>query len=746
MRLPTPISNLKMGKLGHFLLREFNTYGNTLFFWRKRIFFSIFFSTCLIGLITYIPNMKIAFQSGNWLSAVIWTVAYLIVITLTFVRTIPFKIRVWCGLSVFYVIGLSSFLTYGPIGSGRIWLFSFAVLASLLLGLKAGAIALFLNVCTIFFLALFLNTGALELSSLKYSRSEYWIATGLSFLFHSTVITVSLGVLVSALEKNLLKEQSLTKELKLSNEQLERENAERRLAEESLRKSRERYKTLTNNLHVGIYRNTGGPDGKFLSANPAMLKMFGFESRDEFFDINVSDLYRDPEERKKFNEKMVQKEFVRNEELLLRKKDGSPIVCSVSAVAVKDENGEIKYYDGVIEDVTERKHLEAQIQQAEKMKALGLLAGGVAHDLNNILSGIVSYPELILLDLPDDSPLIAPVKTIQESGQKAAAIVQDLLTLARRGVSNSKVVNFNDILSEYLKSPEFEKLKTFHPSMEIETHLDSALLNIMGSPVHLSKTVMNLVSNAAESMTFGGKIIIKTENKYIDQPVSGYDEVVEGDYVVFTVSDFGVGIAPEEISRIFEPFYTKKVMGRSGTGLGMAVVWGTVKDNKGYINVTSEVGKGTTFEIYFPVTRAEAAGDHHLIDLAEYSGTGETILVVDDVKEQRQIASKILSRLGYSVKAVSSGEAAVEFLSKETADLIVLDMIMPPGLDGLQTYERIASLHPDQKAIIASGFSENDRVKMAQQLGAGKYIKKPYTIEKIGMAVKAELSKKKKAA
>ena len=734
-----------IGKLAHFF-RNYETHQDTLHLWRVRIFLTIFSCTTLIATMAYIPNMKISFQSNDWMSASIYTIAYIIFITITFVRLIPFKIRVWIGLFLFYVIGITSFLTFGPIGSGRIWLLSFAVLSSILLGLRAGLIALFLNICTIILLAVFLDTKFLAVTSISYTHSEYWLATGLSFIFLSTVITISIGVLVAGLEKNLRKEQSLTRDLKLSNEQLERENNERRAAEESLRKSQERFKTLTNNLNVGIYRNTIGPSGRFLEANPAIVKMFGYESKKEFLDIQVSDLYKEPEGRKKFNEKMLQKGFVRNEELLLRRKNGDSIICSVSSVAIKDKEGKIKYYDGAIEDITERKRLESRFQQAQKMKAVGTLAGGVAHDLNNILSGIVSYPELILMDLPKDSPLENSIKKIQESGEKAAATVQDLLTLARRGVQTAEIVNLNDIVSEYLISPEFEKLKTFHPGVKIETHLDKALLNIMGSPIHLSKTVMNLVSNAAEAITEGGEICISTENKYIDQPISNYDDVEEGDYVLLTVSDTGAGIATEEIGRIFEPFYTKKVMGRSGTGLGMAVVWGTVKDHKGYIHVDSKLNTGTTFELYFPITRKEKKEDQKPKDLLDYMGNGESILVVDDVAEQREIASKILSQLGYSVKTASKGEEAVRFLSKKAADLIILDMIMPPGIDGLETYERIIAIRPNQRAIIASGYSETDRVKKAQQLGVGTYVRKPYTIEKIGLAVKSELKKEEKAA
>ncbi|UCH21479.1 MAG: transporter substrate-binding domain-containing protein [Deltaproteobacteria bacterium] len=389
----------------------------------------------------------------------------------------------------------------------------------------------------------------------------------------------------------------------------------------------------------------------------------------------------------------------------------------------------------------QRLELEAQLQRAQKMEAIGTLAGGVAHDLNNILSGLVSYPELLLMDLPQDSPFKKPILTIKESGEKAATIVQDLLTLARRGVAATEVVNLNSIITDYLQSPEFKKLESYYPNIRFETELETHLLNIMGSQVHLAKTVMNLISNASEATPYGGKILISTENRYVDTPVRGYDDVEEGDYVLLTISDTGVGISSEERERIFEPFYTKKVMGRSGTGLGMAVVWGTVKDHNGYIDVRSAEGQGTTFSLYFPVTREEIPVEKTRLSIENYKSNGENILVIDDVEEQREIAAGMLTKLGYSVAAVSSGEEAVEYMKKNSADILVLDMIMDPGMDGLDTYKKIIDFRPGQKAIIASGYSETDRVREAQRLGAGRYLKKPYTLEKIGAAIRKELDK-----
>jgi signal transduction histidine kinase/ActR/RegA family two-component response regulator len=393
-----------------------------------------------------------------------------------------------------------------------------------------------------------------------------------------------------------------------------------------------------------------------------------------------------------------------------------------------------------------QQRLEAQLQRAEKMEAIGMLAGGVAHDLNNILSGVVSYPELLLMDMAPDNPMRQPIETIKRSGEKAAAIVQDLLTLARRGVAITEKVDLNVLIRRYLGSPEYQVLMGRHPQVAVETRLAADLMPIDGSPVHLSKTIMNLVANAAEAMPGGGRIDIETANCHIDQPVCGYDDVCQGAYVTFRIADSGVGIAPADQRRIFEPFYTKKVMGKSGSGLGMAVVWGTVKDHNGYIDVQSTEGRGTVFTLYLPVAQQGPAVPEPHPATEELLGRGERILVVDDMPEQRQIAAAMLEKLGYEVHTVASGEEAVAYLVLHQTDLVVLDMIMDPGIDGLETYRQILKLHPHQKAIIVSGFSENERVKAAQALGAGAYIRKPYTFEKIGLAVRTELDRLAAAA
>nr|WP_320010402.1 cache domain-containing protein [uncultured Desulfobulbus sp.] len=252
-------------------------------------------------------------------------------------------------------------------------------------------------------------------------------------------------------------------------------------------------------------------------------------------------------------------------------------------------------------EIGERQKAEERLVRAEKLEMIGTLAGGVAHDLNNILSGIVSYPDLLLIKLAPDHPMYPALCTIKESGQKAAAIVQDLLTLARRGISVREPVDLNQLVEEYLRSPEFQLLKSHHPMLKVQTDCAPDLLPIMGSPVHLFKTIMNLIANGAESMEQGGEIRITTDNRYLDSALKLYENISQGDYVVLQIQDQGCGIALDDLEKIFEPFFTSKRMGSSGTGLGMAVVWGTVKDHHGYIDCESSA-QGTVFSLYFPVT------------------------------------------------------------------------------------------------------------------------------------------------
>ena len=522
---------------------------------------------------------------------------------------------------------------------------------------------------------------------------------------------------------------------------------ERKQAHDELRRYSEEIRDLYDNAPCGYHSLDAY--GTFIRINDTELNWLG-STRDDLVGKKKFSDFMTPESREVFKRNyplFKEKGWIKDVEYQLTRRDGTLLPVILNATAIKDSEGNFIQSRASLFDNTERrkieeerKGLEERLQRSEKMESLGMLAGGVAHDLNNVLGILIGYSELIAEEIDESSSIRPHIKYIQQGGERAAAIVQDLLTLARRGVQTKEVVNLNAIITDAEESPELEKILSFHPGVRIKTKFDADPLYIEGSPVHLSKTLMNLISNAAEAMKAGGLLTLATCNGYLDRPVHGYGTVREGDYAILTVSDTGEGISASAMKRIFEPFYTKKVMGRSGTGLGLAVVWGTVRDHNGYINVESKEGKGTTFTLYIPATREDISGEQKPISVHEYIGNGETVLIVDNEEGQRELAYRMLKKLNYEAMTVSSGEEAVEYLRKNKVDLVVLDMIMDPGMDGLDTYKKILEIYPKQKSIIVSGFSESDRVRQAQELGAGAYVRKPYLQERLGTAVKKELN------
>jgi len=551
-----------------------------------------------------------------------------------------------------------------------------------------------------------------------------------------------------------------------------------------LRQYEQNYRLLVDNASEGVMviRN-----GTCIYANPKIEEISGFPVED-LVPGPALDLIH-PEDRKALEnlyEPLSGGPVKRGEQLRLIRKDGTIRWIETSRFPISWENTEAVLF--FIRDITEAKeardaleqmnqHLEdlvekrsqelmqsseqllketesrkradaekmelaEKLDRSKKMEALGMLAGRVAHDLNNVLTGIVTYPELILLGLPGDSPMREPIQLMRDSGLKAAAIVEDLLILASQDMPGTSLVNINkDVVLEFLESQECQRLKNAWAAIRVKTELDPGLHPVRGSLTHLRKSLASLFINAVEAQPEGGWITITTQNRFVCSPLPGYDTIRKGDYVVLKVSDNGIGIMQDDIKKIFEPFYTKKNLKRTGTGLGMTVVWRTVHDHQGYITVQSEVGRGTCFELYFP-SAGKAAGEQtgELRPMRDLMGSGETILVVDDIDQQRKIASEILKSLNYLVVTASSGEEAVEYLKGNSADLVLLDMIMDPGIDGLETYRRIIHDHPGQKAVIASGYAENIRVEEAIRLGVGKYIRKPYSIKNLGEVIKQVLA------
>ncbi|OQX18408.1 MAG: hypothetical protein BWK76_07600 [Desulfobulbaceae bacterium A2] len=383
----------------------------------------------------------------------------------------------------------------------------------------------------------------------------------------------------------------------------------------------------------------------------------------------------------------------------------------------------------------ERQEMQRRQSRTRKMEALGLLAGGVAHDLNNILTGVTSIPELLLLDLPPDSPWRPSVVTIREAGLRAAAVVADLLTVARGVASRKEIADLNGLVQEYFASSEQRQLAASHPGVRFCCEPDAAPCPLLCSRVHVRKALMNLVHNGAEAISGHGRVTVSTRREHLAQPLRGYQEIAAGDYVVLRVQDSGSGIAEAALERIFEPFFSSKAMGRSGTGLGLAIVWNTIQDHEGGINVSSGE-EGSVFSLYFPVAEGRVpAGDRGSQAREFCRGAGQSVLVVDDEEPVRAVTRQMVERLGYRPLTAASGEEAVELVRRETVDVLLLDMIMPAGMNGRETLAAVRRVRPDVPCLLVSGFAASEDVRQALASERCLFLGKPHTLEDLGRAL-----------
>lgn len=553
----------------------------------------------------------------------------------------------------------------------------------------------------------------------------------------------SFNVMANNLEKELAARKQVERDLKEQQNQLEKIVLARtaqltatntRILEEieghrqtvlALQESEERYRRFSEVTIDGIvFHNKDG----ILDINATFSTIFGYLG-EELKGKSLREAISLPK-----NADITGNNFI---ETIGIRKDGIPIHIEMLSRVLAENNNNLLVTS--IRNINDRKLLEARLHQAQKMESIGLITGGVAHDLNNILSGIIGYPEYLLIDLPAESTLREPLEMIKDSGLKAAEVVADLLTIARGAASVRELKNLNHLIKEYMHSPEYKKMQQKHPGITLETDLQPDLWNMFCSPIHAIKSIMNLISNGLEAIGAQGQIVVTTRNEYIDQPGGETQNLKAGEYVALGVSDSGSGISDEDIQHIFEPFFSRKKMGpTSGSGLGLTVVWNTAQDHDGAVFVRKNE-PGTTFMMYFPATRENLEAQTEDVTLKELHGNGERLLVVDDDELQRTVCRQLFTSLGYKVDTVASGEEALLYLKTHTVDLLLLDMILGQGMNGRQTYSEVKKSLPDLKAIIVSGFSADTEVKEAQKLGVSCFVKKPYTINQIGVAIKVAL-------
>jgi PAS domain S-box-containing protein len=500
----------------------------------------------------------------------------------------------------------------------------------------------------------------------------------------------------------------------------------RKRAEEALRASEEHFRSFIKNLPVGVYRTT--PDGRVLMANPALLRMLGYDSLQELASRNLEGVsFEAGYPRSEFREQIERQGEVRGLEAAWKRRDGSVVFVRESAKAIRADHGRVLHYDGTIEDITERRRLEEQFRQAQKMEAVGRLAAGVAHDFNNLLTVVIGYSDLLLKRLPASDRLRPSAEEIKKAGEQAALLTRQLLAFSRAQVLQPQILDLDSLLTNAQQILE----RVIGEDIELVTHLPPGLGHVKADPGQIEQVILNLAVNARDAMPQGGWLALEAANVELDSTYArGHGGVLPGHYVMVAMSDNGIGMDAETQARIFEPFFTTKEQGK-GTGLGLSMVYGIVKQSGGSISVYSEPGKGTTFKVYLPrvdqTVEVMAPGE---LGIEEPSQGSETILLVEDEEAVRSLAREVLESRGYHVL---EAEGAIEALEvgkrhKDRIHLLLTDVVMPQ-MNGRELAKRLAPLHPETKVLYMSGYAENAIVHDGLLDQGTALLQKPFTAD-----------------
>jgi PAS domain S-box-containing protein len=503
-------------------------------------------------------------------------------------------------------------------------------------------------------------------------------------------------------------------------------------AENELIKAKLRYQELFESLMEGVALLDA--EGKIVFCNPAFLNIHEASSMDQIKGKNIRDILVEPDSEidRSIYKSWSQGANSQVEIEILTAKGNKKTILAYGTPRLDTENILTGVIVAII-DITESKRLREFASYAQRLEAAGKIAGQVAHDFNNLLAPMVAYPELIKAAIPDDGFVLGMVNDIETAAKAMADINQQLLTLSRRGHYNLEIINLNDIINLAIN-------QTGHLLEEIKviTELEPNLMNIKGGGAQILRIISNLIINAVDAMHERGLLTIKTENYYLDQRAGITGIIPRGEYCKVSISDTGCGIPEDVVPKIFDAFFTTKVADKKrGSGLGLSVVHAVMEDHHGFIDLESKVGKGSTFYLYFPITRDVT--EIPVVD--QLVGGSETILIIDDDGLQRNVNANLLNRLGYKIDTADSGESALALMNNKSYDILIIDMIMPGGIDGTETYRKSLEINSKQKALIISGFAETDRVKEAMRLGAGAFLRKPLSMKTLATAIRQELDK-----
>jgi two-component system cell cycle sensor histidine kinase/response regulator CckA len=679
--------------------------------WRASVLSSILRVSVWLGLLAYFPSVYIALRSGMVLVVTVDTCVMALVVVLHRATGLPYQWRAALFSLCPFLIGVALLDGYGVYS--QLFFIAFAVVTTLLLGQRAGLVAVLASTLLIALFGLMGLTGPQEMNVRPELLELWWAAMAINFTLVTTVLTLAVGLVLSTLEAAL---------------------GEARSARDAAVRQGEVLRAFLDTVPDLVYSKD--TEGRLRICNAAALAMQGVQHEHELTGRTVFDLYpREMAERLHADDlEVLAGRTVLNREVATRDVHGRPQWYLTMKVPFRNRDGAITGVIGISRNITDRKQLEEQLRQAQKMEAVGKLAGGIAHDFNNLLTIIIGFGELLRAETAAHPALAEPVDAISDAAERAASLTRQLLAFSRQTLLQPKVLDLNATITTTGRMLS----RLIGENIRVSLALDPSISRVRVDPGQLDQVLMNLAVNARDAMPHGGTLTITTQELDLSEEVAARLESQAGRHVMIAVADTGIGMTPDVMVQIFDPFYTTKGVG-NGTGLGLSMVFGIVRQSGGSISVDSEPGTGSTFRIFLPVASESTLPPDASAPTPSLRGS-ETVLLVEDDAGVRELARRTLAALGYDVLAAADGREALAIAASHGTDiaLLVTDVMMP-DMSGPEMVARLHATWPQLGVIYMSGYTSDAVVLQGVATSGISFLQKPYTPLRLTQMVRAVL-------
>ena len=708
--------------------------------WRKRLFYSVYTTFLFLITIPFIVSTQTSIEQGNWFLLGLHATGFVCAVLIVTVRRIPYSIAALAGVIIMFLVGVTTLAKFGPIGSGRIWLFAFSVLATIVYGMRGGIITSAMNAAVLIVTGFIMNAGGFPWTVNPDVTLRMWMITGITYVFLNGVVVVSMAVLVNALEKRLIRENELRRKVSLAGEELE--ESEEKLSQAIKGSAVPTF--LIDGNHVITHWNdacskaTGKTADEMVGTRDHWV-VFGEVKQPVPADIVLMRKQGKMPEDNTFQSLVPSRLIPGALEGEVRvSAGGKERILHCTAAPLRNRAEEAVGAIQTFMDMTERRRVESQLQHSQKLDAVGRLAGGVAHDFNNMLGVIIGHTEIMRECSVMDPSYRESLEEISNAALRSADLTRQLLAFARKQDVEHEVLNMNVVIRELSKMLR----RLLSEDISLEMNLGKNIPLVMCDRSQIDQILANLCVNARDAIDGMGVITIETSAAVLDEDYcSVIPDVDPGSYVLLAVSDTGMGMNRETMKRVFEPFFTTKEIGR-GTGLGLSTVHGIIRQNGGHIAVYSEPGTGSVFKVYLPAylgveSKKKKKDNPPVME----SGRGEQVLLVEDEPSIRNLASMMLVKMGYRVVEAETPARAMEIAKNPgwTPELLITDVVMP-GMNGKDLSDRLREMIPGLRVIFISGYTA-DVVASRGVVDEGcAFLAKPFTRRELGTKIRQVLN------